>query len=63
MANHGVVGVGASLREALMVCELVERAAQVYVLARALGTVHVLPDEVVRTEQELFKMQHLSGGS
>ncbi len=56
LANHGVVGVGADLRAALTVCEMVERAAQVYVLARAIGRVHLLPDEVIAAEQELFRM-------
>ena len=60
LANHGVVGVGADLREAITVCELVERAAHVYVLARAIGQVRLLPDDVVATEKELFKMMHLA---
>ncbi|MEE9285009.1 MAG: class II aldolase/adducin family protein [Dehalococcoidia bacterium] len=60
LANHGVVGVGTDLRQALTVCELVERAAQVYVLARAIGRVNLLPDDVVATEKELFKMMHLA---
>ncbi len=59
LANHGVVGAGKDLRSALTACELVERAAQVYVLARALGRVHLLPDEVIAAEQELFKMMQL----
>ena len=58
LANHGLVGVGADLREALTICELVERAAQVYVMARAIGQVNLLPDEVIDTEMELFKMMH-----
>jgi L-fuculose-phosphate aldolase len=59
LANHGVVGVGATLHEALAVCELVERASQVYVLARLLGKVHLLPEEIVATEKELFTMMRL----
>lgn len=59
MANHGVVGVGATPREALAVCELVERAAHIYVVARALGQAHPLPDDVIATEQDLFRMMHL----
>ncbi|MBM4406346.1 MAG: class II aldolase/adducin family protein [Chloroflexi bacterium] len=56
LANHGAVGIGADLHEALSICELVERAAQIYVLAKLLGKVHLLPDEIVATEKELFKM-------
>ncbi len=65
LRNHGVLGAGASLREALAVCELVERAAQVYVLARLLGSttslpaeVPALPAEVIEVEQQLFRMLH-----
>ena len=61
MANHGVVGVGTGLRQALTVCESVERAAQVYVLARSMGRAHLLPEEIVAIEKELFRMAHLNG--
>lgn len=56
LANHGVVSIGATLRDALVVCELVERAAHVFVLARNLGQVHLLPAEIIKAEQEFFKM-------
>ena len=59
LANHGVVGVGADLREALTVCELVERAAHIYVMARAVGRVNLLPDEIVSIEKDLFRMANL----
>ena len=45
--NHGVVGVGADLDEALRVCELVEHAARVLVYASTLGKVTLLPADVV----------------
>lgn len=37
LANHGVVGCGRSLREAITACELVEKAAQIYIYAENLG--------------------------
>jgi L-fuculose-phosphate aldolase len=37
LANHGVVGVGPTAAEALRVCQLVEKAAQIHLLARLLG--------------------------
>jgi L-fuculose-phosphate aldolase len=55
LANHGVVGIGGTLREALTVCELVEHAARVFILARGLGGVHALPPEIVELEQGLFR--------
>ncbi len=60
LANHGLVGVGKDLREALAVCEMVERAAHIYLMARALDRVNLLPDEVVAIEQDLFRMTHLT---
>ncbi len=45
LANHGVVGVGRTPEEAFQVCQQVERAAQVYILARAIGTPVALADE------------------
>ncbi len=43
LANHGVVGVGRTMRDALTACELVERTAKVYLLALMAGKVNPLP--------------------
>jgi L-fuculose-phosphate aldolase len=37
LANHGLVGVGRCLDEALLVCQVVEKGAQVYLMARLSG--------------------------
>ena len=58
--NHGVVGVGADLDEALRVCELVEHAARVLVYASTLGKVTPLPADVVKAETALFEMRRKS---
>ena len=55
--NHGVVGVGADLVEALRVCELVEHAARVMVYASVLGGTTSLPAEVLEAETALFEMR------
>ena len=60
MRNHGAVGVGADLREALKVCELVEHAAQVMVYARMLGGTTSLPSDVLEAEMALFEMRRKS---
>ncbi len=57
LRNHGALGVGRDLEEALDVVALVERVAKVYVLARLLGEAHPLPDKVVDIEEKLFRMQ------
>ena len=58
--NHGVVGVGADLREALKVCELVEHAARVMVYASMLGGATSLPSDVLEAEMALFEMRRKS---
>ncbi len=58
--NHGVVGVGADLGEALKVCELVEHAARVLLYASALGGATPLPTDVVEAETALFEMRRKS---
>lgn len=47
LANHGVVACGKDLKEALIVCELVEKTAQIFVYAEQLGGAAALAaDEV-----------------
>ena len=57
MMNHGVVGVGADIREAFTVCEMVEKSAQAYYLCSTLGKVKLLPENVVESGRALFKKQ------
>lgn len=45
LANHGLVGVGRSLEEALKVCQIVEKSAQIHIMSRLLGTPVQLSDE------------------
>jgi len=54
--NHGVLGVGADLEEAVIGCELVERLAQIYVLDLGLGRVTPLPEEAIDAEKKIFRM-------
>lgn len=42
LANHGLVGVGADLKQALCVCQIAEKTAQVCLLAATLGQVNEL---------------------
>ena len=43
LANHGVVGVGENLEQALTVCLVVEKTAKVYLMAQQLGTPYIVP--------------------
>ena len=57
LRNHGAVGVGPDIWEALEVCDLVERLAQIFVLARNFGprAAAPLPEDAVATEMQLFR--------
>ena len=47
----------ADLREALDVCALVERAAQIYVYASLLGKVDQLPPDAIEAELAIYRMR------
>jgi L-fuculose-phosphate aldolase len=54
LANHGFVGIGATLDEALRVCQVVEKGAQIYAIARALGRPALLSDEEVKRLRDAY---------
>ena len=57
LRNHGAVGVGPDIWEALEVCDLVERLAQIFVLARNFGprAAAALPEDAIATEMQMFR--------
>lgn len=63
LRNHGVVGVGPDIWEALEVCDLVERLAQIFVMARNFGprAASSLPDDAVATELQMFQDSRQTG--
>ena len=56
LPNHGAVGIGRTMRDALTTCELVEKTAKIYLSALALGKVNPLPAEAVEVEKAFFTM-------
>jgi len=54
LANHGVVAVGASLKDAYTVAELVENAAKIAVYARVLGEPWEIPADEARRIREKY---------
>ncbi|MGB9791667.1 MAG: class II aldolase/adducin family protein [Thermacetogeniaceae bacterium] len=54
LANHGMVGVGRDLNEAMVVCKAVEKAAQVYLLAKISGNPYIFSDEEVEELRSRF---------
>jgi L-fuculose-phosphate aldolase len=57
LANHGVVGCGRSLSEAMTACELIEKAASIYIYAASIGGSQVLSDSDVAT-MHAFYVKH-----
>ena len=57
LRNHGMAACGATLEEALAHCRLVERVAQIFVTARAMGAVNPLPPDVVEKERAMYLMR------
>ena len=51
LPNHGTLCVGENLKHVLRVCHVVEKAAHMYILAKLIGTPHVISDENVKAMQ------------
>jgi L-fuculose-phosphate aldolase len=54
LANHGSLCVGANLAKAFHVVELLERTAQIFLAARAVGTPVDLPAEAVEMQRMIY---------
>lgn len=54
MANHGVVGCGQTLPEAMMSCELVEKAAQIYIYANQIGGAQILSNDDIDVMHKFY---------
>jgi L-ribulose-5-phosphate 4-epimerase len=58
MMNHGAVGAGKDLREALTVCELLEKTARVYYYSLTMGRPHLLSEKAIESGLAFFRMFH-----
>lgn len=54
LANHGVLVCGRTLSETFVACQILEKAAQMMLLAGSLGGVIPIPEEHVRSERHRF---------
>lgn len=53
LANHGMLGCGSNLKEAMTMCELVEKTAHIYITAKSLGgAVELDRDDVLRMRSQ-----------
>jgi len=51
LPNHGTLCVGENMKHALTVCQVVEKAAHIYILAKAIGTPQLISEEDIRAMQ------------
>ncbi len=58
LANHGSVTCGRTLQETLFAAQIVERVAQMFLLARAAGGAVPIPPEFVRAEHERYRFKY-----
>ncbi len=56
IANHGSVCVAKTLKDALFLSILLERACKIYTTARQIGKPVELPEDVVEDEQDIYMM-------
>jgi L-fuculose-phosphate aldolase len=61
LPNHGAVGVGRTMRDAITAGELIEKTAKIYWLALATGRVNQLPAEALESEKALYRRLQSSG--
>lgn len=54
MGNHGVIAGGRDIDEAIICSQFVEKAAKIYVLAKALGGAIPIPDDHWREERNRY---------
>lgn len=57
LANHGVLGCGRSLQEALTACELIEKAALIYIYSMSIDGPRILSDSDVAIMRK-FYLEH-----
>jgi L-fuculose-phosphate aldolase len=54
LSNHGALAVGRTLRDAFDSCELLEKAAAVFVLSTITGRVNTLPEEGLKSALSIY---------
>jgi len=54
LANHGMLGAGSNLEEALKVCQVVEKTAQITILAQIIGGVVELSQEDIAFMRDFY---------
>ena len=52
LPNHGALCVGASMPITLTICHLVEKSAHIYIMAKSIGTPHLISPEDIKAMQD-----------
>ena len=58
LPNHGTMSVGEDMKNALIVCQVVEKSAHIYILAKSIGTPHLISDEDIKAMQDYKKNEY-----
>ena len=58
LPNHGTLVVGTNMDMALLNCHLVEKSAHIYILAKSIGTPHIIPMDDILAMQEFARNQY-----
>lgn len=58
LPNHGTVLVGADMPSALTICHVAEKSAQIYILAKSIGTPHIIPDDDIAAMQDYVRNEY-----
>jgi len=51
LPNHGTLCVGPNMKQALIVCHVVEKTAHIYIMAKSIGTPSLISDEDIKAMQ------------
>ena len=54
LPNHGAVGTGRTLPDAVNACQLIEKTAKIYILAKLTGNITSLPPEIQQAMEAVF---------
>ncbi len=63
LAHHGALAVGRDLREAFDHCQLLEKTAKIYALARMMGDVRALPPHALEAGRSAFSARSDDSGA
>ncbi len=58
LTSHGTVCVGVDMATAFKVCDVLEKAAQILILSKAVGQARIIPDEDIEAMQQFVKTKY-----